>query len=681
MSNLSILHFNDVYRVTPQKLSPTSTETVDVTQFAALVDDLRDQWPKRSDGKRDGLVLFSGDLFSPSVESSVTRGSHMVPVINDIAPDVSLTGNHDFDFGYPHLSKLVQDTKFPWVLSNIIDETTSRVPEHLNEFSILERGGLRIGIIGLVEEEWIATVASWPATFKYKSMTETGLDLSKRLRDPQGGYRCDLIVALTHSRIPNDISLAKELCALSPSARRTVDISKRHGVDLLLGGHDHLYFVSKGVNSWENYDIDQEVLGAEEDEGHVLVIKSGTDFRDLSELTLDVESTPEGSIRNKVIQRITGCRHSIQASLRSSETMAKLLKTILSSVSSTLKAPVCKTTVPIDVRSQLIRTDETAAANWFADVIRHVYDEALCMKGCGGADAVFICAGTLRGDSVYGPGVMTLGNILEVLPFEDPIVVLEVDGAVLWDALEASLSTWPAQEGRFPVVSGMKVSWDSRKEPGQRVLRLWLIVDSEGNNTPSEDTSSTLDLEVELEPIKREKGGRKYKIVTRDYMAEGHDGFVAFKGQKYLVDHESGHLMSSIVRKYLLGSHFVNKMARLQDQKSFDGLQSATQVAVLHEQNRRRNEGHTETKSTAVNQWKHAADLAIQRIRSLRSNGHYRNTMNVSATEHMSPVDVFDGQKARKGEKTGSRETEGSDDDLLVISPVVDGRLKDVGRH
>lgn len=76
--SLSIIHWNDVYRVQPQKLSPGSNDTIDVTQFAALLDSIRDQWSVRPDGKRDGLVLFSGDVFSPSVESSVTRGSHMV---------------------------------------------------------------------------------------------------------------------------------------------------------------------------------------------------------------------------------------------------------------------------------------------------------------------------------------------------------------------------------------------------------------------------------------------------------------------------------------------------------------------------------------------------------------------------------------------------------------------------
>lgn len=79
-SRLSILHFNDVYRVTPMRFSSESDETIDVTQFAALIDDLRDKWTESDNGKKEGLVLFSGDVFSPSVESSVTRGSHMVNI-------------------------------------------------------------------------------------------------------------------------------------------------------------------------------------------------------------------------------------------------------------------------------------------------------------------------------------------------------------------------------------------------------------------------------------------------------------------------------------------------------------------------------------------------------------------------------------------------------------------------
>lgn len=40
----------------------------------------------------------------------------------------------------------------PWLLSNIVDTDTGKVPEGLHQFQVIERAGLRVGIIGLVEE-------------------------------------------------------------------------------------------------------------------------------------------------------------------------------------------------------------------------------------------------------------------------------------------------------------------------------------------------------------------------------------------------------------------------------------------------------------------------------------------------------------------------------------------------
>jgi hypothetical protein len=60
------------------------------------------------------------------------------------------------------------------------------------------------------------------------------------------------------------------------------------------------------VTSWEGFDVTEGTLGAEDDHGDILLVKSGTDWRDLSELTLEVESSPRNSIRRKVIKRITG---------------------------------------------------------------------------------------------------------------------------------------------------------------------------------------------------------------------------------------------------------------------------------------------------------------------------------------------------------------------------------------
>ncbi|EMD38646.1 hypothetical protein CERSUDRAFT_113824 [Gelatoporia subvermispora B] len=735
MSSLPILHFNDVYRVQPFKVHPKSPETIDVTQFAAMLDDIRVSWPQRDDGSREGLVLFSGDVFAPSIESSVTRGSHMVPVMNAIGPDVSMTGNHDFDFGYPHLSKLILNTNFPWLLSNIVDTATSRVPEHLLEYVVLERAGIRVGFIGLVEKEWIGTVPTWPENFKYRDMAEVGIKLSKRLRDPEGEHKCDIVIALTHARVPNDVRLAKALNALSPSAQAKNSIADRHGVDIILGGHDHLYYISRGVTSWENYDTTQYALGAEEDHGDILIVKSGTDFRDLSEFTLQLEDTPAGSVRRKVIKEIRGKHHETKPGSRKSERIAKLLESLLSSVSDALKAPVCKSAAELDLRSALIRTQETAAANWFADVLRHAYDDAPTMQG--GADGVFICAGTLRGDSIYGPGLISLGDILEILPFEDPVIVLELDGETIWAALEASLETFPAQEGRFPVIAGFRVSWDSRRPPGQRVLGVWLTKEPadasaapSGATTPtatpgrsasssvssfqssSSTTSSgtTTPPLVDSEPVLRTRGGRMYKIVSREYMAQGHDGFVMLKGNKYLVDDESGQMMSAIVRKYLLGGRYVNRMSRLVSQVDITHLHPDTPGLISRERARQeRHARHARSKSrsrpehphshshshshshprssskgpaTIGTRWRQVAGRALR-----WSRAHYRELIGIAGREHMSGVDCIDGEVIRCaverfGEEKVKREEQEREreEDLAVIYPVVDGRLKDEGR-
>jgi 2',3'-cyclic-nucleotide 2'-phosphodiesterase (5'-nucleotidase family) len=54
-----------------------------------------------------------------------------------------------------------------------------------------------------------------------------------------------------------------------------------------------------------------------------------------------------------------------------------------------------------------------------------------------GADVVLYNGGTLRSDSTYGPGELTLKHLVSILPFPDPIVVIEVTG----EQLKAALGT------------------------------------------------------------------------------------------------------------------------------------------------------------------------------------------------------------------------------------------------
>ena len=91
------------------------------------------------------------------------------------------------------------------------------------------------------------------------------------------------------------------------------------------------------------------------------------------------------------------------------------------------------------------------------------------------------------------------------------------------------------------------MTWDSRRVPGSRVLGhgMWLL--------KPKVSSKEASFQTDEEPIEREAGGRKYKIVTGEYMAQGHDGFSMLTKGQLLIDHESGSTMSSIVRKYVLG--------------------------------------------------------------------------------------------------------------------------------
>jgi 5'-nucleotidase len=111
--------------------------------------------------------------------------------------------------------------------------------------------------------------------------------------------------------------------------------------------------------------------------------------------------------------------------------------------------------------------------------------------------------------------------------------VISVTGKALLEALENSVSAYPALEGRFPQVSNIHFEFDPSKEPDHRIS--WVTIDDE-----------LLDHE------------RNYTLVTRGYMARGKDGFdsllVESEGgtAKEIVHEENGILISMLLRQYFM---------------------------------------------------------------------------------------------------------------------------------
>lgn len=135
--------------------------------------------------------------------------------------------------------------------------------------------------------------------------------------------------------------------------------------------------------------------------------------------------------------------------------------------------------------------------------------------------------------------------------------------------------------------------------------------------------------------------------------------------------------MSRVDQKYSLGSQFVNKMIRLQDAPEAQGIKEKTRARIhaLQEDSK----SH-EQRSAAANHWKQAVVKVLQGATGGRSKIHYQNHMKISATEHMSTVDAFDGSNARKGKDCDTGALDAISEDLLVVTPAIDGRLKNVAK-
>jgi 5'-nucleotidase len=240
-------------------------------------------------------------------------------------------------------------------------------------------------------------------------MVATAKRMSTELRDPRGEHRCDIIIALTHCRLPNDIDLANDLGATKSAS------SEEHGVDLVLGGHDHTYYIGKGVDDYRGEHWETDMPGLDKD-ADCLIVKSGTDFHDLSEIKLEISKAEEDKSRRRRIVGVKVERHSTKPSDPTLPELKAHIDDLMERVDKATGQPVAFSLTPLDCRMGQVRTEESATGNLIADILMHSYGQALRDRDRHGAlavtrpegerevDMTLICGGSLRGDAVFGPG-------------------------------------------------------------------------------------------------------------------------------------------------------------------------------------------------------------------------------------------------------------------------------------
>lgn len=195
-----------------------------------------------------------------------------------------------------------------------------------------------------------------------------------------------------------------------------------------------------------------------------------------------------------------------------------------------------------------------------------------------------------------------MGNILDMLPYEDPVLVLSVTGQTIWDAFENSVSQYPNTEGnfcfkscnyslmhsgRFPQVSGCRICFDPQRPPNHRLISVHILKKHShrhqsysrapsaerggADGTPTKRTNTNMsttstdsltaeELYADFEPLDL---GKRYTLAVRSYTASGNDGFTMLKptpdnAVKVLVDEESGWAPAMMLRRLFLGLRTLN---------------------------------------------------------------------------------------------------------------------------
>ncbi|WP_342513060.1 5'-nucleotidase C-terminal domain-containing protein [Sporosarcina sp. FSL K6-1522] len=465
--SLTVLHTNDTHA----NLGTTA-------ERAALVNKLRAEHPYN-------VLLDAGDVFSGTLFFNEFKGQADLAVMNYLQYDAMTFGNHEFDLGgskegHQALADFVKNAKFPFVSANtdfsadsLFDGLQSKTVEANAEDGkiyngiIKEVNGEKVGIFGLTTAETVDISSPDKVTFT-NYITE-----AKAAVAALEGAGVNIIIALTHigyddsDKVDNDILLAKNV----------------PGIDIIVGGHTHVKLDKPAV-----YNEDSEP---------VVIVQANEYNKFLGQL--DVTFDKDG-----VIKDYDGVLHAVGGeNAEQDPKAAELIKPYADQVKSTMEEPIGATAeVFLNGLRDLggVRAGETNLGNIITDGMlqkaKEIDPETVIAFQNGGG---------IRTSIAKGP--ITYGNVLSVLPFGNPLAIIELSGAELKSTFEHAVKEYPKESGGFLHVAGMQVIFDGTAEQGKRIVSLRIDGKEIDDN-------------------------KMYKAATNVFTARGGDGFEAL-GKAY----------------------------------------------------------------------------------------------------------------------------------------------------
>ncbi|MDQ0156950.1 5'-nucleotidase/2',3'-cyclic-nucleotide 2'-phosphodiesterase/3'-nucleotidase/5'-nucleotidase [Robertmurraya andreesenii] len=468
---LNIMHFND-----------THSHLDNVAKRVTAVKEFRKKKP-------DALLLDAGDVFSGTLYFNEFHGKADLEFMNLMRFDAMTFGNHDFDLGstpngHQALVEFIKGATFPFVSSNVdfskdekfaglFTEKISAHPRngHIYAGIVKNVKGERIGIFGLTTAE--TKVISSPGKITFSNYIEE----AKRMVAEFQKRGINKIIALSHlgfddnPAVDNDLELAKAV----------------EGIDIIVGGHSHTALA-------------KPVLIHEKAEPTVIV-QAGQYGEYMGTLNVTFDE-------NGVIVKQDGKLIPIAKQAADPEA-AKLLKKYSDKISKVRNTPLGATAEEFldnprtlgDHSKPSVRKNETPLGNVITDGMlakakQYSPDVIMALHNGGGIRAPI------------NKGEITVGEVIEALPFGFTLATMKITGAELKQAFERSLESYPREDSGFLHVSGAKVKFDSSKPAGKRVISIQYF-DGE-----------------KYVPIQDDK---TYTVATNTFTAKGGDGFDVFR--------------------------------------------------------------------------------------------------------------------------------------------------------
>ena len=427
------------------------------------------------------VTLSAGDNIgaAPPISTEFEELS-TIESMNSMKFDVSTFGNHEHDRNLAHVQKVIGASDFQWVTSNYGDSSLAVLKsgtKAAKSYTIIERGGVKIGIVGANTDTTIEQV--FPGNLDYTDASGvkrtiqieagvTGINAAIVAAKQAGA---DLVVAVIHQGWSENAGGA----AVGVLNDMALQIK---GAAAIYGGHSHQTFTAL-------------VPGKQKIQGTLLgqTLNSGQEYT-RSQICVNTDT-------NKVIgSSIETIKKTALAAVTADVDTAALVKKYKDQMTGKLDVKIGSVSgmFPIDGSPRVQRSGENPMGNYIADLLRTKFKTDFALTNGGGIRDSFPAKNYIPVNKELvrtGTGALdvTLGDALTVYPFGNQVATTIVTGENLWKALENGVGGSYPSDGRFPQISGFKFTFDSTKAIGSRIVS---VTKNDGTAIAKDQTVYTL---------------------------------------------------------------------------------------------------------------------------------------------------------------------------------------------